>query len=54
MYNASLRQVLKSCLLGRKVICLICINCSYNNIAKGIYPHDEIAIYDNTGNISYK
>ena len=27
---------LKSCMLGRKVICVRCINCSYNNVAKGM------------------
>ena len=27
---------LKSCMLGRKVIYVRCISCSYNNVAKGI------------------
>ena len=39
---------------GCKVICVRCINCSYNNIAKGICIHDKIAIFVYTGKISYK
>ena len=31
-------------MLGRKVICVICINCPYINIANGICLHDKIAI----------
>ena len=38
---------------GRKVICVICINCSYNNIAKGIHLIDKIAIFVYTGKHSY-
>ena len=36
-------------MLGRKLICLRCINCSYNNIAKGIRLLDKIAIFVHRG-----
>ena len=39
--------LLKSCMLGRR-----CINCSYNNVAKGIRLLDKKIVY--TGNISCK
>ena len=32
---------LKSCILGRKVIYVRCINCSYNNVANGIRLLDK-------------
>ena len=32
-------------MLGRKVICVRCINCSYNNMAKDIRLLDKIAIF---------
>ena len=41
-------DMLKSCVLGRKVICVRCINCSYNsmdNMAKGIRLLDKKAIF---------
>ena len=41
----------KSVCWGRKVICVICINCSYNNIAKGIRLLDKIAIFVYIGKI---
>ena len=41
-------------MLGRKVIYVRCINCSYNNIAKGIRPLDKKAIFVYVGKISYK
>ena len=31
----------KSCMLGRKVIYVRCLNCSYNNVAKGIRLLDK-------------
>ena len=40
--------------VGCKVICVRCINCPYNNIAKGIRLHDKIAIFVYTGKSSYK
>ena len=36
-------------MLGRKVICVRCIKCPYNNIAKGIRLHDKIAIFGYSG-----
>ena len=33
--------LLKSCMLGRKVIYVRCINCSYINVAKGIRLLDK-------------
>ena len=36
-------------LLGRKVIIVRCINCSYNKIANGIRLLDKIAIFVYTG-----
>ena len=41
------------CMLGRKVICVRCINCPYINIAKGIRLHDKTAIFY-LGKSSYK
>ena len=41
--------MLKSCLLGRKVICVRCINCSYNNITKRIRLLDKTVICVYTG-----
>ena len=35
----------KNCMLGHKVVCVSCINCSYNNIAKGIRLLDKMAIF---------
>ena len=46
--------LLKNCILVRKVICVRCINCSYNNTAKGIRPLDKMAIFVYTGKCSYK
>ena len=45
--------LLKSCMLGRKVIYLKCINFSYNNMTKGIRPLDKKAILAYTGKITY-
>ena len=36
-------QLLKSCVLGRKVIYVRCINFSYNNLTKGIRLFDKKA-----------
>ena len=36
-------------MMGRKVICVRCINCSHNNIAKDIRLLDEMAIFVYTG-----
>ena len=44
----------QNCMLGRKVICVRCINCSYNNIAKVIRFLDKMAIFVYTGKFSYK
>ena len=41
-------------MLGRKVIYVRCINCSYNNVAKGIRLVDKKAILVFTGKISCK
>ena len=41
--------IIKSCILGRKVIFVGCINCSYNNVAKGIRLLDVKAIFVYTG-----
>ena len=35
----------KNCMLGRKVIYVRCINCSYNNVAKGIRLLDKKAFF---------
>ena len=35
-------------MLGRNVIYVRCINCSYNNVAKGIRLIDKKAIFDYT------
>ena len=35
------KQLLKSCMLGHKVIYVIYTNCSYNNMVKGIRLHDK-------------
>ena len=40
-------------MLGRKVICVRCINCPYNNIAKGIRLYDKIAIFVYSGKKSF-
>ena len=37
--------LLKRCILGRKVIYVRCINCSYNNVAKGIRLLDKKACF---------
>ena len=37
-----------------KSICVRCINCSYNNIARRIGLLDKIVIFVYTGNFSYK
>ena len=42
-------ELLKSCMLGRKVIYVRCINCSYNNVAKGIRLLDKKAFFVYTG-----
>ena len=39
-----MRSSAQSCMLGRKVICVRCINYSYNDIAKGIRLIDKLAI----------
>ena len=39
-------------MLGRKVIYVRCINCSYNNVAKCIRLLDKNAFFVYTGNIS--
>ena len=39
---------------GRKVIYVRCINCSYNNVAKGIRLLDKEVIFVYTGIISCK
>ena len=44
--------LLKSCMLGRKVIYVRCINCSYNNVAKGKRLLDKKIIFVYTGKIS--
>ena len=36
-------------MLGRKVVYVRCINCSYNNVTKGIRLPDEKAIFSYTG-----
>ena len=36
-------------MLGRKVIYVRCINCSYNNVAKGVRLLDKKAIFVYTG-----
>ena len=41
--------LLKSCMLGRKVIYVRCMNCAYNNVAKGICLLDKKAIFVYTG-----
>ena len=41
-------------MLGRKVIYVRCINCSYNNVAKGIRLLDKKATFVYTGIISCK
>ena len=46
--------LLKSCILGRKVIYVRCISCSYNNVAKGICLLDKKAILIYTGKFSCK
>ena len=38
-------------MLGRKKISVRCINCPYNDIAKGVRLHDKIAIFVYTGKI---
>ena len=38
-------------MLGRKVIYVRCINCSYNNVAKGVRLLDKKAIFVYTGKI---
>ena len=38
---------------GRKVIYVRCINCSYNNVAKGIRLIDKKVSFVYTGKISY-
>ena len=40
-------------MLGRKMIYARCINCSYNNVAKGIRLLNKKAIFVYTGIISY-
>ena len=45
----SILGLLKSCMLGRKVIYLRCINCSYNNVARGIDLLDKKAFFAYTG-----
>ena len=47
-------EFLKSCVLGGKVICVRGINCSYNNMAKGVHLLDKKAIFVYIGKISYK
>ena len=48
-------DMLKSCILVLKAICVRCLNCSCNNIiAKGIRLHDKKAIFVYTENILYK
>ena len=43
------------CMLGRKVIYVRCINCSYNKVAKGIHLLDKKAFFFvYTGKISCK
>ena len=44
-------QLLKSCMLVRKMIYVRCIICSYNNVAKGIRLLDEKEIFVYTGKI---
>ena len=44
----------KAVCLGRKVIYLRCISCSYNNVAKGIRLLDKKAIHVYTGQFSCK
>ena len=39
----------KRCVMGRKVIFVRCISCSYNNVAKGIRLLDKKAIFVYTG-----
>ena len=46
--------LLKSCILGRKVIYVRCINCSYNNVAKCIRLLDKNAFFVYTGKTSCK
>ena len=47
-------DLLKSCMLGRKVIYVRCINCAYNNVAKGSRLLDKKAIFVYTEIISCK
>ena len=44
----------QNCALGRKLICVRCINCSYNKIARSIGLLDRIAIFVCSGKFSYK
>ena len=44
----------KSCMLGRKVIYVRCISCSYNNVAKGVRLLDKKATFVYTGKFSCK
>ena len=37
-------------MMGRKVIYVRCISCSYSNVAKGISLLDKKAIFVDTGN----
>ena len=41
--------IAKNCMLGRKVIYARCINCSYNNVAKGVRLLDKKAFFVYTG-----
>ena len=47
-------RIAQKLMLGRKVIYVRCISCSYNNVAKGIRLLDKKAIFVYTGKFSRK